>query len=204
MASVTSTSLPPATQFWVILAGIANNGATIAAECGFTIFISGPGVDVNGIDLDAGPDVAITQGGSTQLQGLAPNYNWSPPDGLSATNIADPIAAPVSTTLYTLTCYIGDCSYADQVLITVNDPISIAETDARSDITLFPIPGTDSFIALLPPGEHTITLFDASGRVALLQRTVGERSSVHTTHLPSGIYAVRLDDRFQVLRWVKE
>ncbi|MBK8564412.1 MAG: gliding motility-associated C-terminal domain-containing protein [Saprospiraceae bacterium] len=49
-------------------------------------------------------DLAICAGQSSQLlaQG-AQQYVWSPADGLSATNIADPIATPSQTTTYTVT-----------------------------------------------------------------------------------------------------
>jgi hypothetical protein len=37
------------------------------AQCGFSVAVSGPGIDVVNVDFDAGPDVIIPLGGSTQL-----------------------------------------------------------------------------------------------------------------------------------------
>lgn len=47
------------------------------------------------------PDVRICAGGQVQLQlSGSPSYLWSPPDGLSAANIPNPVAAPGQTTTY--------------------------------------------------------------------------------------------------------
>lgn len=59
----------------------------------------------------AGNDKTICPGGNTPIGGsptasggLAPyTYSWSPATGLSATNIANPIASPTSNTTYTVT-----------------------------------------------------------------------------------------------------
>ena len=72
---------------------------------------------------NAGPDASICSGGSTQLEGSGGVlYNWSPPSGLSATNIPNPIASPLVTTTYTLTVTTanGLCPTSDQVVVTVN------------------------------------------------------------------------------------
>jgi len=55
-------------------------------------------------DVDAGPDVMICKGSSTQLNATgAITYKWSPETGLSDPNIANPIASPTVTTTYTVT-----------------------------------------------------------------------------------------------------
>src|SRR6185295_4707917 len=54
--------------------------------------------------VDAGPDVTIGNGQSTQLNangiGLV-TYSWSPAEGLNDTDIQNPIANPTLTTTYT-------------------------------------------------------------------------------------------------------
>lgn len=53
---------------------------------------------------DAGPDMTINYGSSVILNGTGGGlYSWSPPEGLSCTNCANPIANPTVTTLYNLT-----------------------------------------------------------------------------------------------------
>lgn len=73
--------------------------------------------------VNAGPDVSIVSGDEIQLSGSAANvinYLWTPSTALSATNILNPLAKPVVTTLYklTVTNAVG-CSANDDVLVTV-------------------------------------------------------------------------------------
>ena len=57
------------------------------------------------ITIDAQPEnVTINQGESVQLFASgADSYTWSPSEGLSCTDCADPIASPSTTTVYTVT-----------------------------------------------------------------------------------------------------
>ena len=59
---------------------------------------------VPGITVSAGNDITIIEGGSGQLHGSGSqgNYLWTPPEGLSATNILNPRSNPLVTTTYTL------------------------------------------------------------------------------------------------------
>ncbi len=79
---------------------------TVTSDCGAdTVF-----VDVQPpFTLNAGNDVSICLNALTQLNATATpvtfepyTYEWSPPTGLSFTNIADPIASPTVTTTYAL------------------------------------------------------------------------------------------------------
>ncbi|WP_367771435.1 hypothetical protein AB3G33_15840 [Flavobacterium sp. WC2421] len=55
-------------------------------------------------------------------------YSWSPAEGLSVTNIANPIANPLVNTTYTVTkTKTGtSCSDTDEVIVTVNKPTVVA------------------------------------------------------------------------------
>src|SRR5665811_1732917 len=71
----------------------------------------------------AGSPVTICSGQSTTLNGSGGVlYSWSPATGLSATNIANPVATPATTTTYTLTATnaIGTCPSTSTVKVTVN------------------------------------------------------------------------------------
>ena len=117
---LTTPALDPNTQYWVIVAGAINGGATIAAQCGFDISISGPGADVIGVDFSAGDDIEIGQGETVQLEATGgTTYDWSPTDGLSGNGIPDPFATPSENTIYTVTTTINGCVYSDDVLIEV-------------------------------------------------------------------------------------
>ncbi len=81
-----------------------------------------------GNTLDAGPDVTVNAGESTQLEalptgGVPVGYSWTPATGLDDATIADPTASPAMTTTYTVTAdFGGGCTATDQVTVTVVDP----------------------------------------------------------------------------------
>ncbi|HOZ51665.1 MAG TPA: hypothetical protein PLU17_07410, partial [Chitinophagaceae bacterium] len=63
------------------------------------------------------------------------SYSWSPPIGLSATNIAQPLATPNSTTTYTLQIVDSNgCETHDEITVFVNNIAQIA--NAGPDINL--------------------------------------------------------------------
>jgi gliding motility-associated-like protein len=85
--------------------------------------------------IDAGPDVAICLGGSTTLAASGGvSYSWSPATGLSSTNIANPTAAPTTTTTYTATITDANgCTGTDVVTVTVN---TLAGVSAGPDVSI--------------------------------------------------------------------
>ena len=75
-----------------------------------------------GPQVDAGPDLTIINGDQVLLQATAGagTYLWSPPAGLSASNILNPMASPSQNTVYTLTATTAQgCTSTDQMSITV-------------------------------------------------------------------------------------
>lgn len=75
------------------------------------------GPDVNNYPCDLPKQI----GPAHPIQGAT--YSWSPTTGLSESNVANPYASPSSTTTYTLTTSIGNCSATDQVTVTaLNTP----------------------------------------------------------------------------------
>ncbi|HYV93752.1 MAG TPA: PKD domain-containing protein [Chitinophagales bacterium] len=70
---------------------------------------------------DAGPDVTINQGETTQLNATGgENYLWQPPDALSDPNIFNPVANPLNTITYTVTVTgANGCKAIDSITITV-------------------------------------------------------------------------------------
>ncbi|MEZ5017655.1 MAG: PKD domain-containing protein [Flavipsychrobacter sp.] len=73
-------------------------------------------------NIQAGNDVAICIGDTTQLQGSgAVTYSWTPSTGLSCTTCPDPKAYPTVTTTYILTgTSTNNCTNVDSVIVTVN------------------------------------------------------------------------------------
>lgn len=76
---------------------IASN-STAADTVVKTIIVAAPGIN-------AGPDATISPGGSTTLNasGSVNGYTWSPAADLSDPHIANPVASPTVTTVYSVT-----------------------------------------------------------------------------------------------------
>lgn len=160
--SITTQPLTPGAQYWVVVSGAQNNGATTPAQCDFTISVSGPGADVVGIDFTAGPDAEIPQGGAVQLEASGgTTYDWSPTSGLSGNGIPDPIANPSSTTTYSVTTTINGCTYTDTVVVDVIRLVSPPNTfspngDGRNDT--WQVPGIQDY-----PGA-VVMIYDRWGQ----------------------------------------
>lgn len=77
------------------------------------------------ITVDAGPDVTIVEGSSTQLLvSGGSSYLWNPSTGLSCTNCPNPVASPGETTTYVVTDT-KPCSNTDSVTVFVDGDKSI-------------------------------------------------------------------------------
>src|SRR3989344_2874780 len=70
---------------------------------------------------NAGADTSIYLGGFVQLSASGGgSYSWSPSTGLSATNIANPVASPITTTTYTMTVTdVNGCQDADDIVVSI-------------------------------------------------------------------------------------
>ena len=78
-------------------------------------------------NIIASADVVLCLGNSTNLNAIgSTNYQWTPVQGLSCTNCASPVAAPLVTTSYVVrgTNSFG-CSSTDTVVVTVMQPFSM-------------------------------------------------------------------------------
>jgi gliding motility-associated-like protein len=78
-----------------------------------------------GVTVSAGPAVTSILGAPVQLNGSSNQpgtYMWTPPTGLSATNILNPFAAPLTTTTYQLKVTTANgCVDSSSVTVTVID-----------------------------------------------------------------------------------
>ena len=90
--------------------------------------------------------------------------------------------------------------------------VGLHDAAVNYGLQLFPNPGTNHFTlsgveGYLPPGLHTITLFDAMGRMVLQQRTTDARPVIGTEALPAGAYRIGVHDEQGAVMgatWVKE
>ncbi|MFT3981858.1 MAG: gliding motility-associated C-terminal domain-containing protein [Ferruginibacter sp.] len=111
--SIANPVLSPASTTTYTVTGITGS---CSASRSFTVTV------VPAVFVEAGNNVTIIEGSSTQLQASAGagTYTWTPGTGLSATNILNPVASPPATTTYTLTVVTAaGCRATDDITITV-------------------------------------------------------------------------------------
>jgi gliding motility-associated-like protein len=186
------------TQYWIVVAGAINNGATQIANCGFNVTTSGPGADVVGVDFFASPDVILAEGSNTQLLATGgTTYVWSPSTGLSGDAIADPFAQPTESTTYTVTTTINGCTYTDDVLVDVKRLISPPNTitpngDDHNDV--WDIIGINDY------PQSKVSIYDRWGQRVF--SSVGYKEPFTGEGLPTATYYWVID--LNVLQGVSE
>lgn len=113
-ATIVNPVLSPLTTTTYTLTGTTGTNCSISRS--FTVIVA------QALNVNAGNDVTILSGASTQLNGTGPSgtYLWTPSTGLSSTSILNPVASPAVTTTYTLriTTQAG-CTNTDDVKVTV-------------------------------------------------------------------------------------
>lgn len=183
--SVTSNQpLDPATTYWVMVSGTRHPPATIAAQCAFTITVHGPGVNVVDVDFDAGPDVRIAAGASTQLQATGgTTYLWSPTSGLSGNTVSDPVAQPNETTVYTVSTEINGCTFEDAVTVEVVRLVNPVNTftpngDGINDVWLIP--------EMRDYPQADVSIYDRWGQRVF--HSIGYREPFDGAGLPTATY----------------
>lgn len=113
-ATIVNPVLSPLTTTTYTLTGTTGTNCSISRS--FTVIVA------QALNVNAGNDVTILSGTSTQLNGTGPSgtYLWTPSTGLSSTSILNPVASPAVTTSYTLriTTQAG-CTNTDDMKVTV-------------------------------------------------------------------------------------
>lgn len=125
-------------------ATIATPTATPAVTTTYTLTVT-DGIGCTGTDTatvivfnvpaDAGPYTNLCIGASTTLNASGGvSYAWAPSTGLSATNIANPVANPTTTTTYTVNVTdVNGCSKSDTVTVAVH-ALPVADAGAFTQI----------------------------------------------------------------------
>ncbi|KIA86140.1 T9SS type A sorting domain-containing protein [Flavobacterium sp. AED] len=113
---------------------------------------------------NAGSDVTIncTTTSTTLVASGGVSYSWSPATGLSATNIANPVATPATTTTYTVTVTgANGCTKTDDVIVTVTTTTYTVTVTGANGCTK-----TDDVIVTVTPATtttYTVTVTGANG-----------------------------------------
>ncbi len=119
---------PPATQWYRV---VVRDAAGCIAEDSIRVVVA------DGLDISAIGGGRSCSGDSVQLgvnvsKGTPPyRYNWRPPTGLSATDIASPIAFPSGSRTYIVRVIdSAGCSAEDTVTLTVSPPLLLSLPDS--------------------------------------------------------------------------
>src|SRR5690606_39032147 len=106
------------------------------------------------LTVNAGTNKSISSGQQTVLGGSPSvtggnspyTYSWIPELDLNQANVANPIASPVKTTVYTLTVTDNNgCSNSKTVTVTVDGVPSGVMDSYESSVRLFPNPSGGTF-----------------------------------------------------------
>ncbi len=131
----------------------------------------------------------VIQIGVTAISGLV--YQWQPANGLSATNVAQPLASPIVTTTYTLTV-------TDTVTFTScnvkMDTVTVTVIPKENELvipTLLNSSVTDFFvIEHLPEGNHKLEVFNELGQQVYSDYSYN--NDLDLKRLAAGLYLYRL------------
>jgi gliding motility-associated-like protein len=128
------TANPTVTTTYTLTATNTASGCTLTDQVLVTVVTGLPTANA-GADL---PITCVTNPtgaaiGMTAVAGIT--YSWTPTAGLSNPNVSNPTATPTSTTTYTLTATnpTTGCTASDNIIITVNNTLPVA--DAGADFT---------------------------------------------------------------------
>jgi len=108
---------------------------TIRDREGCTSAVPGTVGFTDNLLLSARQDTTICRGQSVVLNtsSNATSYTWSPSAGLSSSTSMNPVATPDVTTNYIVTATLGSCTKTEEVIITVDESLSV---DAGPDIDI--------------------------------------------------------------------
>jgi len=164
------TTPPPYTYtstgtFTITLLTTAANGCMAVAVQTVSVFNFTPNVTSG--TICSGQNTNITAGGGT-------SYTWSPPTGLSNSNIASPVANPTTTTIYT-------------VQIDNNIPGYVCSKTLTTQLTVYPKPNA-AFGTTMNPCGGGVSFFDGSAaNIASWQWTLSP-TATSTVQNPYNFY----------------
>lgn len=171
--------------------GVYAVSLTVTSETGCKDEITRPVIVHNTPSVDAGEDVTVSQGFTTQLEAKGgTNYIWEPITGLSNSNVADPFATPLITTEYSaqVTDRFG-CVNSDLVTVFVEEDFklianNVLTPDGNGKNDAWVIDNVETF------GDVNVRVYDRRGKAVFEQRAYQNdwRGTSGADVLPDGTY----------------
>lgn len=164
----------------------------------------------NNCNVTASNDTIINQGDSIPLFATGGTfYQWYPSAGLSNPNIANPMASPPVSEVYTIMAVSDSCIATEQVAITVL-PLSTSENQTvQMSVNIFPNPSNKGFNVQCSEcgAQNTeIKLYDILGREIQMEFSRNEQGFVvQGKNLKQGLYLIKLqgEERIQPARMIR-
>jgi predicted GH43/DUF377 family glycosyl hydrolase len=140
-------------------------------------------------------DITIDIGANTQLLASGGDYyQWDPPENLSNTEIANPIASPTETTIYTVLIVSEDCITKEQITVTVDDP-GIIEDPELQTLEVFPNPtNTESLKVNKMLRNAEITITNSLGQIVFNINEFSGEKIMTNNKLKPGTYIISIDE----------
>jgi len=143
-------------------------------------------------------NVTIEVEESTQLEAQGGDfYQWDPTDGLSETNIANPIASPDETITYTVLIVSDNCITKEQVTVTVEDHSEITTNTNNPGMVLFPNPAISNTKVFSNHSfdNATIIITDVFGKIVYSGILNQGNKIIDGIKLNRGIYDITICDK---------
>jgi hypothetical protein len=167
-------------------------------------------IDMNELPIaNAGPNQEICLGsnvvlGSTSVADIT--YKWAGSPSLSATDIAMPVASPITNAYYILEVEDANgCTNTDDVYVTVNSCTGISSKAVKELFHVYPNPTSENlYIEIIEQQEIDYELSDSKGMI-LLKGSNNSNVILDLTEIPSGIYylLIKSDGKFSSTKIVK-
>lgn len=142
-------------------------------------------------NISVSDDITINQGDNTQLQASGGDfYQWEPPDGLSNTDIPNPVASPDETTTYRVLIVSETCITKAEVTVTVEES-SFTESGSFENISIYPNPLNNSSVIKTDRilNKASVTITNSLGQVVFYEDNIsGNEIVIDRADLKTGMY----------------
>jgi hypothetical protein len=195
-ASVTTISFPANSPAYVVSCSAFNSLGSGPAKSLVVYCNETPKVTFSGASIFCQGSPTYIQASATTIGASSTiSYTWNPTSGLSSPYIANPVAYPSSSTNYTITYAMGNCTNTAQLFAYVAICNSIKENKASEygNLLVYPNPSNGEFY-IRTDTELEAVLYDNQGKqVRKFKVNPSEEKTI--SGLAPGIYYIVADNR---------